>query len=232
MALTPDRGEIFLQEVDENYRRDRIRDLAQKYLKWIIAAVVLFLAAIGGWFYWQDRQAKQVAGQSEELAAVYDSVVARDFGTVPQRLDGLAEADNDVVRASALLTRAAVALERGDRPTAIARYNSVINDKGLPQAYRDLATIRLTSLEFDTLQPQQVVARLEPLAKPGNPWFGSAGELTAMAYLKQNQRERAGRLFAAIAADEQVPETMRSRAVQIAGTLGVDATASLPNTTP
>ena len=33
---------------------------------------------------------------------------------------------------------------------------------------------------------------------------------------------------AAIAADNQVPDTIRSRAVQIAGTLGVDATASLP----
>jgi hypothetical protein len=31
-----------------------------------------------------------------------------------------------------------------------------------------------------------------------------------------------------MAADNQVPNTIRSRAVQIAGTLGVDATASLP----
>jgi hypothetical protein len=76
-----------------------------------------------------------------------------------------------------------------------------------------------------------VIARLEPLAKPGNPWFGSAGELTAMAMLKQGRKADAGRLFAAVAADKQVPESIRSRAVQIAGTLGVDATASLPGIT-
>jgi len=35
-------------------------------------------------------------------------------------------------------------------------------------------------------------------------------------------------MFAAVAADKQVPRTIRSRAVQIAGTLGVDASASLP----
>ena len=35
-------------------------------------------------------------------------------------------------------------------------------------------------------------------------------------------------MFAAIAADKNVPETIRSRAVPMAGTLGVDATASLP----
>jgi hypothetical protein len=37
-------------------------------------------------------------------------------------------------------------------------------------------------------------------------------------------------LFAAIAADRQVPETIRNRAVQIAGTLGVDASAAVPQT--
>ena len=48
MALTPDRGEIFLQEVDENYRRDRARDFAKRYGKWLVAAVILLLAAVGG----------------------------------------------------------------------------------------------------------------------------------------------------------------------------------------
>ena len=52
-----------------------------------------------------------------------------------------------------------------------------------------------------------------------------------MAMLKQGRKAEAGRLFAAIAADNDVPDTIRSRAVQIAGTLGVDATASLPGLT-
>ena len=69
---------------------------------------------------------------------------------------------------------------------------------------------------------------MAPLTKSGEPWFGSAGELTAMAYLKQGQKAKAGKLFADIAADSQVPPTIRTRAVQVAGTLGVDATASLP----
>jgi hypothetical protein len=55
--------------------------------------------------------------------------------------------------------------------------------------------------------------------------------MTAMALLKLNRKDEAGRMFAAMAADEGVPNTIRSRAVQIAGTLGVDATASLPAAT-
>ena len=68
-----------------------------------------------------------------------------------------------------------------------------------------------------------MIDRLKPLAVPGNPWFGSAGELVGMAYLKQNNTALAGPLFAAIARDKDAPETLRNRVRQLAGLLGVDA---------
>lgn len=132
------------------------------------------------------------------------------------------------MRASALLTRAAVALESNDRKAALAAYREIADDDGLGEPYRNVALLRATALEFDQLEPQAIIARLQPLAQPGQPWFGSAGEMTALAYMRQGNNQQAGRLFAAIAADRDVPASIRSRAVQIAGTLGVDASASLP----
>ena len=229
MALTPDTpNEGFLREVDENLRRDQATDFARKYGKWLIAALVLFLAGVGGWLYWQDRQEKKSAEQSEELMAIYNDIGAGKTAQAVKRLQALEASDSEAVRALALLTQAAVALDTNDRTMALGKYRAIADDDSMPDAYRDLGLIRSTALEFDTIKPEEVIARLEPLTKPGNPWFGSAGEMTAMAYLKQGQRERAGRLFAAIAADKQVPETIRNRAVQTAGTLGVDASASLP----
>ena len=231
MALTPDTpNEAFLREVDENLRRDRAQDFARKYGKWLIVALVLFLAGVGGWLYWQDRQEKKAAAQSEELMAIYNDIGAGKTEQAKRRLQALEASGSEAVRALALLTEAALALDSNDRATALGKYRAIAADGAMPDAYRDLGLIRSTALEFDTIKPEEVIARLEPLTKPGNPWFGSAGEMTAMAYLKQGQRERAGRLFAAIAADKQVPETIRNRAVQTAGTLGVDASASLPQT--
>lgn len=228
MALQPDSNDTFLREVDENLRRDQVQDFFKKNGKWIAAAVILLLAAAGGWIYWQEKRNRDAAKQSEELHAVLSDVSSGRRQNIPQRIDALEESHSDAVRASAMLTDAALALEQNNRSAAIAKYREVVDDKGLPQVYRDVGTIRLTALEFDTLKPEQVIARLDPLAKAGNPWFGSAGEMTAMALLKQNKKAEAGRLFAAIAADTQVPETIRTRAVQVAGTLGVDATASMP----
>ncbi len=231
MAVPTDSGETFLREVDENLRRDQLQDIARKYGAWIIAGVLLLLAATGGWIYWQDRQKKAAAEQSEVLAQIYTDIGAGKLTTVPQRLDAIAGNSSGALKASAMLTRAAVAVEQDDRPLATAKFREIVADDDLPQPYRDLALIRSTAIEFDTIRPEQVVARLQPLTKPGNPWFGSAGELTAMALIKQGKKLEAGRLFAAVAADQQVPDSIRARSVQIAGTLGVDASASMPTTT-
>ena len=228
MALPTDSNDTFLREVDENLRRDQLQDFARKNGKWIALAVILFLAAVGGWIFWQQRQSQQAAEQSEQLHSVFTDIASGRQQTVPQRLDALEESHSDAVRASAMLTEAALAIEKNNRAAAIAKYREIADDGSLPQVYRDLGTIRLTALEFDALKPEQVIARLEPLAKAGNPWFGSAGEMTALALLKQNKKAEAGRMFAAIAADTQVPDSIRTRAVQVAGTLGVDASASMP----
>jgi hypothetical protein len=228
LALTPDTGETFLREVDENLRRDQLRGAARKFGPLLIGAVILLLAAVGGWLYWQDKQKSDAATDSEHLAQVYTDIGAGKLQTVPQRLDMLAKDGPTALRASALFTRAAVAIEQNDRATAIAKYNEIAADKGFAPPHRDLALIRATTLEFDTIRPELVIARMAPMTKPGNPWFGSAGELTAMAMIKQGKKIEAGRLFAAIAADRQVPDSIRARAVQIAGSLGVDASASIP----
>ena len=68
-----------------------------------------------------------------------------------------------------------------------------------------------------------MIAKLAPLAVPGNAFFASAGELTAIAHLEAGNRAEAGTLFGELAQDESLPETLRSRARQMAGLLGVDA---------
>ncbi|MCY7270590.1 MAG: tetratricopeptide repeat protein [Sphingomonas bacterium] len=231
LALSPDSSETFLREVDEELRRDQAQAFAKRYATMIAGAVLLFLAAIGGWLYWQDRQSKIAAADSETLTAAMDNIAAKRTATIGPALDQLINSPSEGIATEARLAQASVALAGGNRASAIAIYRSVADDKGLAQPFRDLASMRLVTLEFDSIKPEVAIARLEPLAKPGNPWFGSAGELTAMAMLKQGRKAEAGRLFAAVAADNDVPDTIRSRAVQIAGTLGVDATASLPGIT-
>jgi len=228
LAIAPDSSESFAREVSENLRRDQVRDAARAYGKWAIAGVVLLLAAIAAFLLWRDHQAKQAATDSEALAQTLDDIGSGNIKAVPGALAPLKDARADAISVSARLTEAAFALQQNDRPKALAAYRDVAADSGIAQPWRDLATVRQTALEFDALPPQAVIDRLAPLARPGQPWFGSAGEMTALALLKAGRKSEAGRLFAAIANDKTVPDSIRGRAVQIAGSLGVDASAALP----
>lgn len=229
MAQPPDISESFKREVDENLRRDQLQDFFKKYGNLIAVAVVLFLAASGGYIWWRQHQVQEHEGQVEKLAQVYKDIGSGSTGQAPQELDTLSKSGSKAVRASALFARAALALQQNDAKLATATYKSIADDSSYPEPYRHVALVRQTALEFDSLKPDEVISRLAPLAKRGEPWFGSAGEMTALAMVKQGKRQEAGQLYAAIAKDPAVPETIRARAVQVAGSLGVDAsTAFVP----
>lgn len=227
MAQPPDITETFVREVDENLRRDRIRDFFKEKGGWLVAALVLFLAVSGGLIWYQQHREQRAEAEVEQLATIYKDIGVGNTSKVPAELDQLSNSGSKGVQATALFTRAALALQQNDQKTAIATYKKVADDNSLPQAYRNAALIRQTALEFDQLQPDQVIARLEPLTKSGNPWFGSAGEMTALALIKQGKDKEAGQLFATLAKDKDVPEAIRNRSIQISGSLGVDASAAL-----
>ena len=222
MALTPQNSEAFMREVDDAVRQDQLTTFWQRYGRILIVLLVVGLAAFGGWLYWQHHQKTQSEAVSEQMDTLLDTAVG---GGTPdaKQLDALTKASQPGYRASALLVQAGVAARKGDAKAAIAAYRAIAADDSLDQPYRDLALIRQTSLEFDSLKPQQVVDRLKPLAVEGAPWFGSAGELVAIAYMKMGKNDLAGPMFAAMAKDDKVPQSIRSRARQMAGVMGFDA---------
>ncbi len=233
MALTPRNNDAFVREVDEELRRDKTEDFVRRYGRVLIVAVVLLLAAAGGYLWWQSQRAEQAGLAAETLVQSYADIGgATGEAKGRQALDTLARSGREGYGATARLTLAALALQQGDVAGAAAAYGAIAADTGVARPFRDLALIRQTAAEFDALPPGTVAARLQGLAVPGNPWFGSAGEMVAVARLKAGQRAGAGALFGALARDPGVPETIRSRAVQMAGILGVDAVArtGLPGT--
>lgn len=215
--------EALLREVDDAYREEQVAQLARRYGVPVGIALVLALVLFAGYLFWHSQREGDLEQHSEELVKSLDAIDAGNYDTAAPGLDKLAAEGSDGARAAARLLQAGVALRQNRNADAARLYGQVRADPDAPQAYRDLATVREVAVSFDSMDKAEVVKRLKPLAVPGNAWFGSAGELLAMAYLDQNRRDLAGPLFAQIAKDEGAPQSIRSRARQLAGVLGVDA---------
>ncbi len=226
MAITPQNNEAFLREVDEELRREQLAGFGRRWGMWVLAAIVIGLAAFGGWLYWQHRQELAAGTEGEQLAAAYQLLGQDQPAKAQPILSTLGRSDRDGYRALALQTEADILLRKNDIKGAAAKFAAIANDETLAQPFRDLALVRQTAAEYDQLKPQVVVERLRPLAVKGNAWFGTAGEMVAIAHLRMGRRDLAGQLFGQIANDKDVPASIRQRTVQMAGAMGVDAVAT------
>ena len=215
--------DVLMREVDEAVRKDQVEDFGRQYGRPLIALLVVGLLGFGGYLFWQSQNEAAMESSSETIVAALDQVEAGNLDTAGETVTPLATDGKGAVKASALMLQAGTAAQAGNADEAAELFQQVAADSDVPDAYRGLAKIRAVATKFDDMPSAQVVQELGDMAKPGEPYFGSAGELVAVAYLDQGETEKAGELFAQIAKDDSVPETLRGRARQMAGMLGVDA---------
>ncbi len=226
MARTPQTDQAFLREVDDEVRRERMTKLAQRYGMMIAVAVVVVLLAFGGILFWQHHREAAAGERGDQLTAAMASLSAGNADKARLSLDTLGGTGDKGYAPLAHLLLADMAVRDGKLPDAVNRFMAVANDEGIAQPLRDLALVRATALGFDTLAPQEVMRRMTPLIGTGRPWTGSAGELIALAQLKQGQGKAAAATLAVVAKDVTVPRTLRERAAQLAADLGVDVTVT------
>lgn len=226
MALSPTNNAALLQEVDEAVRKDRLDTIMQRYGRWIIGAVIAGLLAFGGYLYWSHRQDVARGENAEILLGALDKAGTNQPRAATSELKTLEAGNAPAYRAAALIEQANMKAQAGDLKAAAALMAKVAADTKLDQAMRDLALIRQTAFEFDTLKPETVIARMKPMVDakdPASSWFASAAELSAIAHYQLGQYDQAGALYGRIAKSPNAGKTLQSRSVQMAGMLGVDA---------
>lgn len=226
MALSPNNADTFMREVDDAVRADTVQRFMRNFGRPLIALIVVGLIAFGGWLFWQDRQDSAAGERGRAFATALDAMGAERPKAASDQANALARGDDPSYRALALMIQGNSAAARGDARTAAARFGAVANDTNIDQTLRNVALLRQVLMEFDTTPPASVIARLRNLVATPGPTFASAAELTALAHMKLGQDREAGLLFKRIAETPDVSESLKSRAIQMAGTLGVDAVSA------
>lgn len=215
--------EVIIREIDEAVRKDDATQFVQKYGIAIGAAVAVLLLGLGGYLFWDNSRESELEKQSEALVKALDASESGNAQAIEEATTPLLSSEQAGARTAARFMQAGSALQKGDSARAAELYSQITEDGEAPTALRDLALIREVSATFDDDEPAAIIEKLKPLVQEGNSFFGSAAELTAIAHLEAGDEAEAGALFAQISKDETLPETLRSRARQMAGLLGVDA---------
>jgi hypothetical protein len=223
LAIKPQDSDTFLREVDEELRRDRVSGFMTRYGKGVIGGAVLLLLALAAFIWLRSHREEQAGQASEKLVQVIEQLEQNNARAAAPAIDELAANGRDGYRLAALFARANAQIASNSIPAAVQTLGTITADESAPQAHRDAAAIRQVQLQFDTMAPAQVVQRLQGFAQPGNPWFGTAGEMVGIAQMRMQNYPQAAQTFGNLARDTNVPESIRARAIQMASSLGVDA---------
>lgn len=207
-------------EVDEEVRREKLRQFWDRYGLYLIAAAVLFVLAVGSWRgyeYWQNRKAAE-SGSAFEAA-----IALSDEGKAEEAEKAFAEIAKDGTAGYRALARfrAAAALAQRDPAAAVREYDDMTR-ADIGPTMQDLAALRAGFLEVDRVPFAEVRRRLDPLAEPGRPFRHTARELLAFAAWKAGDAQSARRYVDMVANDAETPQATRARVDVLSALLAAD----------
>jgi len=210
-------ADIF-DEVRDDLRAERSSALLKRYGGLLAAALIVVLAAVGGWQVWRTQQAKQADAAAGAFLSAMHSADALPLGPSPNRLAAAdafaAVAANapESYRVLARLREASLRADAGDANAANTLWDQVNRDDAAPRLLRDLANLLWAQHGIDHGDPIAVQARLDTLTAPENPWRPLAQEAEAWLSLRLGHRDDAQRLLSQLATDGAAPDGVRGRA--------------------
>lgn len=133
--------------LDEHEQSERVLEWLRRNGAGLIGGVLLGLAAIGGWKFWEQRQQQQQYELADQYQGALDAIEASDE-QVAAKVDALG---TSVYASLARLQLAAAQADAGQRDAAIATLKAV--SAGEP-AIASIVDQRLARLLIDAEQPE------------------------------------------------------------------------------
>lgn len=202
-------ADIF-SEVDEEVRRERLKQLWERYGILLIGLAVLIVAGIGGWRgyeWWLAKQAAAAGAQFEQAVTLSEQGKQKEAEAAFDKLAGEAPSGYRTLARF----RAAAGLVKEKPAEAVKAYDTLAADSSISPILQDLATVRSGMLQVDTVPFAQLKRKLEPASEPGRPFRAAARELLALSAWRQRDYAEARRYIDAIAGDPETSPAMRGR---------------------
>lgn len=214
--------ESFIDEVNEELKRDRLFAFMRKWA-WLAVLAVLAMVGATAWNEWS--KAREVA----RAQAFGDAIVtALENTDVAARVEGLrAIAVTGDQQGIQNLLLAATELEAGDTDAAMAALSAVENDATLPLSYRQIAALKRVIIGGAAIPMDQRAQILTGLSAPGQAFRPLALEQLALLALEAGDRETALNRAQALLLEPDVTQALRRRVMQLIVVLGGDVPSEL-----
>jgi len=202
----------FIREVDEAVRRERYKQLWDKFGIFVIAIAVALVASAAAYNIWKylEESAAETAGDAFTAA-----IALKNANDQAKAAEAFEELVKDGPSGYSILSRFQLASSQakaGDIDKAVNEYDGLAKDRRVDAILKGLATLQAAALRLDEADYAEMQTRLDALANGNSAWRFSARELLGLSAYQNNDLRAAEEQFSALLVDAGTPRNMRDRA--------------------
>ena len=210
----------FIEEVDEELKRERYLELWRKYGRFAVGAVILVVIAVAGGVGWRQYQVNLRIESGLQYVDAIDLAAAGKSAGALAAFQALGKDGAAGYRDLARFQEAAVLARQGNEAAAAQIYDFVAKDEGADAVFRNLALILYALNVADRAEPKALADRLKPLTEDSSPWRFSALEITALLHRRRGDVSAAKSVYRMLADDNRAPSRLRARAAEFLAVIG------------
>ena len=217
----------FLEEIEEQLRSDRYRQLFLKAWPWAVGVALAALAmTLAAWGY-QTWRAGEDAKAAQAYASALELVQKGDLNGAYTQFGKAAERPSKGYKALALMQEGGIRMQQGKTEEAVELFDKAAQAAPSP-LLGDMARLKSAFALMDTAPFAALQERLTPLMDSKRPFAAAAREALAMAKLKAGRLQEARADFQVM---QLLPDATRSQQQRAqAAILAIDsgATSNMP----
>ena len=213
----------FIQELEDDLRRDRHLALWNKFGRYIVTVALIVIIAGAALVAWRHYRTGERTKDSMAYTAAMN-LASQGQGAAAEAalpaLRGIAQSGSDSYATLARLQEAALLTKGGKPEEAAAIYDAMAGNRDIDPMFRDLAVLLRALVLFDKEDPATLSGRLAPLTTGDSAWRHSALELTALLAQRSGDTAKAREIYTTLADDPNTPRQLRGRAAEMLAVLG------------
>lgn len=204
-----DAEKAFFEEVDEEVRNERFKELVNKYGAYILAFLIIALSATVGY----EKIAQWKISKSEQKNVQYVQALSPtpDYESNIAALENIVATEKGLYRDMAYLQIASLLLENGQQQKGLEVLQNIYQDTSVMDKIREIAAVKLATYKVDTASYQEIENLLNPIISKTGAWSPMAKELLAMSAIQNKDMAKAQAIYQELLANTNISDEFKAR---------------------
>ncbi len=204
-----DAEKAFFEEVDEEVRNEKFKELINKYGGYILTFVILVLAFAVGY----EKIGEWRVSKAEQTNARYVQAISAssDYENNIAELESIVQTETGLYKDIARLQIANILLDNNQTEKALTVLAQINDDASASEKIREIAAVKLATYKIDSSSYSDIEKILNPIVQKGGAWAPMAKELLAMSAIQNKDMAKAKAIYEELLANGNISEEFKAR---------------------